>query len=396
MDNGDAPVRVYRPFAITAVPPYITYPVPVAAGAAGRASFDEGFPPINFVDPAVGGIPPFGADFNGLMRQATDGLRWLQAGGRNIYDVTFAGLIGGYPEGAIIASAVTPGLLWVCLADDNLSDPDAGGANWAPALIANVRRRLTANLDLYVSPGGSDANNGLTSLTPFATLQRAATLLQNGYDLSGFQVVVNCMPGTFSAGAQINGFVPGQTGPNSIVFLANTGSVTVNGVGFCFAANQGAMLSLDGDDFIVGATLSGGIGSPIVASGGGKVNINGVVNFAAAEGPHVLSTTGGQVSYSATEEISGGAPAHFQAHACGVITASAVGLAITGTPSFPNGFATADEGGIIEAQGYTVSSGSSTGPRYSAILGGVINTFGGGANVFPGDSAGSAPTGYYA
>jgi hypothetical protein len=35
------------------------------------------------------------------------------------------------------------------------------------------------------------------------------------------------------------------------------------------------------------------------------------------------------------------------------------------------------------------------GPRYLAVRGGVIETLGGGANVFPGSVAGTAPTGYY-
>lgn len=44
------------------------------------------------------------------------------------------------------------------------------------------------------------------------------------------------------------------------------------------------------------------------------------------------------------------------------------------------------------AGGYTVT-GSVTGTRYSANINGTINTFGGGANYFPGTIAGSTATG---
>jgi hypothetical protein len=53
--------------------------------------------------------------------------------------------------------------------------------------------------------------------------------------------------------------------------------------------------------------------------------------------------------------------------------------------------------GMLTGLGIYVSgatfAGSATGPRYVVSLNGVINTFGGGASVFPGNSAGSIATG---
>ncbi len=71
-------------------------------------------------------MPPFGQDFNGIFNQITLWSQWQNAGGLVPYDNTFAGQIGGYPKGALLASA-TAGKVWLNLADDNTVDPDGGG-----------------------------------------------------------------------------------------------------------------------------------------------------------------------------------------------------------------------------------------------------------------------------
>lgn len=40
-----------------------------------------------------------------------------------------ANVLGGYPRGAIVQASNNVGW-WLCLQDDNSSDPDAGGAGW--------------------------------------------------------------------------------------------------------------------------------------------------------------------------------------------------------------------------------------------------------------------------
>lgn len=395
MEIADNPIKVPLPFANSAGGAYKNS-IPTASQIGvqnGRASFTDGFPPLNFVPIASGGVPPFGGDFNGLLYQITAGLRWLQAGGPVPYDLTFVTATGGYPEGAIIASAVTPGLLWVSTVDNNTSDPDAGGANWLMASIANARVRLGAAITFYVATTGSDANDGLSPATPFLTIQRAATLVQNAYDLNGFVATISIATGTYAAGAQINGAVPGATSPASIVFTAS-GAVTITGSGYCFAANQGSMFTIASNNFTLAASLSGGLGSAVVSTGGSRISVAGIVTYGSSALSHVLATTGGQVVYTATETVAGnGAQAHFHAHAGGVITANSVGAVITGTPNFSVGYAVVDEGGIVEAAAYTVISGGTTGPRFSAISNGVINVNGGGIHVFPGSVEGTPSTG---
>lgn len=65
---------------------------------------------------------------------------------------------------------------------------------------------------------------------------------------------------------------------------------------------------------------------------------------------------------------------------------------MTGSPAWSNVFLNVTSGGIVSAGGITFT-GAATGKRYDVSLNGVINTFGGGANFFPGNSAGSASSG---
>lgn len=132
MDISDRPDKIPLPWAASAGAGYVTV-VPRASQigiANGRASWSDGFPPLNFVPDSAGGVPPFGDDMNGGMKQISAGLQWLQAGGPQSFDAGFATNIGGYPQGAIIASATTLGLLWVSTVDDNTGDPDASAPNW--------------------------------------------------------------------------------------------------------------------------------------------------------------------------------------------------------------------------------------------------------------------------
>jgi hypothetical protein len=129
----DRPIKTPIPWANSAGGSYVREP-PQASQIGvqlGAASYPDGFPPACFSPIAGGGSWPFGADFNGALRAITRWLRWLQAGGVIAYDSTFQTAIGGYPLGARVESAATPGLIWRSTVDNNTSNPDAGGANWS-------------------------------------------------------------------------------------------------------------------------------------------------------------------------------------------------------------------------------------------------------------------------
>jgi len=47
---------------------------------------------------AAGGVPPYGADFHGILFFLSAAARWEQAGGNYSYDSAFATALGGYPQ----------------------------------------------------------------------------------------------------------------------------------------------------------------------------------------------------------------------------------------------------------------------------------------------------------
>lgn len=116
-------------------------PVPQASQASvtpGAASLYDGFPTITGQPLASGGIPPSLQDFNGLLNQITAWSRWQNAGGTVSFDPTFCTAIGGYPQGAVLAST-TSGILWLSLVDNNTTDPDSGSASgWIQVVTGNV------------------------------------------------------------------------------------------------------------------------------------------------------------------------------------------------------------------------------------------------------------------
>jgi len=138
LTQSSVPPKFPIPFASAAgTPTYLTFPIPTPSqiGIVNcKASLTDGFPPLSFVPAGSGGCPPFGQDFNGILRMITLWSQWAGAGAAPLYDAAFSSTsspnIGGYPSGATLANATTPGCFWVSTADNNTSNPDTGGANW--------------------------------------------------------------------------------------------------------------------------------------------------------------------------------------------------------------------------------------------------------------------------
>lgn len=166
MQSSQIPDKSQRIFAQNAGGAYVRA-IPQTTADTAAASYDIGFPPQTFTNESAGGSPPDGRDFNGIFRNLSAWSRWQQAGGPVKYDATFQANIGGYPAGAIVQSASTIGLEWCSTSENNLTNPDTGGAGWIPIL---GRRATTAEIqagteDLKaISPKGlKDA--GVVALT---------------------------------------------------------------------------------------------------------------------------------------------------------------------------------------------------------------------------------------
>lgn len=135
MSQSSIPSKFGIPWGNSAGPSYIrVIPQSSQIGITNcAASLTDGFPPLTFVPQSSGGCPPFGADFNGILKQITQWSQWGSAGGPVFYDSAFSTSIGGYPKGAVLQSSVLLGRLWFSIADNNTTNPDSQtSANWVP------------------------------------------------------------------------------------------------------------------------------------------------------------------------------------------------------------------------------------------------------------------------
>jgi hypothetical protein len=152
---------------------------------AGAASLQTGFPPNTFIPPSAGGTPPFGQDFNGMFNEITAWLRWMQAGGPPVFDAAFVAPppngMGGYPAGAILASATNPGITYTNVVDGNTSNPDAGGAGWIGNGITAGAVSWRPTQENLLSQGWVQANATTIGATGSSATQLASPVAQNLY-----------------------------------------------------------------------------------------------------------------------------------------------------------------------------------------------------------------------
>lgn len=95
------PAKITTPWASTGSKNQIPANANNITGAAG---FDKGFPDITMTPEEAGGVPPAGQDFNGIIYQITDIIRYMQAGGQSTFSSALSTAIGGYPVGALVLS----------------------------------------------------------------------------------------------------------------------------------------------------------------------------------------------------------------------------------------------------------------------------------------------------
>jgi len=188
----------------------ITLPIPVPDQTGilvGAASFSTGFSAANMVDPETeGGVPPFGQDMNGILYMISAYCALLQAGQRVNWNQDASDAFTGYAIGAEVASATTPGRVWVNYLDGNVNNPDVNDAGWAAQDVLYATLNPAAGtMNNVVLPGASD----------YALDFNTAA---GNVDVTGFD-------------AQRNGqkLYCSNTGPNLLQFLAlNAGSLAAN------------------------------------------------------------------------------------------------------------------------------------------------------------------------
>ena len=287
MQRSQLAVKFALPFAANAGAGDNAYPIPVGSQTGGRASLNDGFPPPTFVPIASGGIPPWGEDMNGILYQSTAWLQSLQAGAAIPYDSAFQTAIGGYPQGAIIESAVYVSLKWVSTTDNNTTNPDTGGAGWLNwpfvfyALDGGAVNALTATYPLplaaipigtiiWVNPAHTSttttpslAINGgapVTLTTPLAAPLAGGALVQG----IPAQIMVGAGHALWLLNSQAGGVAPSSGSryfgtPSTTPFSIPSPTLTIKGWG---AGGGGGGYS--GGKFNAGSGGSGGFGEVVL------------------------------------------------------------------------------------------------------------------------------------
>lgn len=259
----------------------------------------------------------------------------------------------------------------------------------------NLRTLASANLIFYVATTGSDSTGDGSIGTPWATLQHAADVVQQTYDLAGqYSATINVADGTYNGGVIVSGATVGSTGNGSLIFVGNAGTpanvIVNNGGGDAFRATEGAKFNVTGLKITA-------LNSGLNAIGQGSEIAFSNVNFGACGFAHIFAN-GGQVSTSSNYAISGSSPSHFFAQIDGNVQVVSSTVTLTGTPAFSTAFAQALRAAVLYTPGLTFS-GSATGPRFAIGLNSVVETGTAGVNLtyFPGSSAGATSTGgqYY-
>lgn len=257
---------------------------------------------------------------------------------------------------------------------------------WEPS-----REVLTANRTYFVRTDGSDSNNGLanTSVGAFLTIQKGLDVALS-LDLNGYNVTISVGAGTYTAGVSMGA---AQVGDGNITILGDAATpsnvvISTTNADCISVIVSGARLQISG--LRLQTTTSG---SCLTAANGGRIKATGAMVFGACATYHMRTLVYGVIDFEGrTYSIVGAAARHYSSEEGGTIKAYAATVTLTGTLAFST-FANAESLAIIQAGVSSYTGGTITGTRYAVSLNAVINTIGGGASRFPGNSAGTTATG---
>lgn len=297
MEQIATPPKFPIPWAGSAGSAYVrSIPVTSQIGVQNcAASLADGFPPLTFVPASAGGCPPFGQDFNGALKQLSQGVQWQQAGGPIYYNSAFAVGIGGYPKGAVLQSAIVPGNFWISLIDNNSDDPDLlTSSNWAQAPFQPPTGTPTPSLTTFSLPGYVPANGRTVGNASSNATSRA------NLDTKILFVVIWASCDNTQCPIFTSGGAPTTRGADAITDYAANKAISVwnlNGTG------------LMGADSVAGTTSTNLVGVP-VASGSrtapGSVLGENLHVLTAGEAPTITSSNASQsISVSGTTNVSG-------------------------------------------------------------------------------------------
>jgi hypothetical protein len=170
--------------------------IPDNSGAAGRADWHLGFPPITMEAKVAGGIPPDGRDFNGVLYDLSTHVFYSQAGQPYTYSIDISDAIGGYKLGSVIGSADNK-TLWYNNTADNTADPDTNNSGWVSVFTYG-------SIGITGLTGGTRTLSRLESRFGLIVLSGALVSNQSivfPNDIADWRIVNNCT-GAFTVTAR--------------------------------------------------------------------------------------------------------------------------------------------------------------------------------------------------
>lgn len=266
------------------------------------------------------------------------------------------------------------------------SDDPVNSVTNIDAPTVNTRELLTAARTYYVDTAGSDSNNGLTSGTAFATIQKAVNTAAN-LDNQGFDVTISIAAGTYNESVQLKSFL----GAGDVIIAGATGipsDVVINGGGGTPRSSAFVGEGVLGLYWIKDVMLQGSEAC-IWLLHSTRVRIENI-DFNTTSDCHIRVETNATLSLlNSGYTISSGATKHVWGNLHGACEFYLSTITLTGSPSFTY-FTLAEMNSLIQFYLITFIDPGATGQQYYCESGGVIATRSGGTAILPGDTPGIA------
>jgi hypothetical protein len=260
-------------------------------------------------------------------------------------------------------------------------------------LFNNVRELLSANRTYYVRTDGSDSNTGLvdSSAGAFLTIQKAVDVAAS-LDINAKTVTIQVGDGTYTSPVVLRNVI-GFSGQGDLIIQGNSGDIDAVTISVTNSAciNANCISTIWTIKYI-----------QVIASGSNAVGIsvsNATVYFqqlvfGACASFHMAAINSGKIYILTGYSVAGASPVHMEL-ANGVIECA--GITVTYLANIAYSFADiyAAQLSYLDAYSITFTLGAYTvtGTRYIVTTNASVFTNGGGANYFPGNSAGSTSTG---
>lgn len=255
-----------------------------------------------------------------------------------------------------------------------------------------TRELLTGATTFYVRTDGNDSNTGLanTSGAAFLTIQGAYDAISSRYDFAGKAVTVQIVDGTYSGSLAV---ASAWVGGGSLTFQGN--NATPANVNWSTTGDTVSVTVVPPGRVVVkDVKLTSSNGSTVSVNTGGVVSVSNLSLGAASLAHFYAVGQGSKINITSSYAYSGGATYHYICQIGGNITGTSITATATGTLAFTY-FAYVSIGSVLLAYSNTYTGGTITGTRYYGDYYSVIHTSGGGANYFPGNSAGSVTSASY-